>query len=309
MQRVLFVTVKPLSKDLSGSPTALPLIFEIRSAFGWAFVGQAGDADAVNYMHKFLGRLMWRSTKLLVKDELNLPPQEERLSWLRFSPVEAHFYRQQHEKCAVKAREMIAKYGRQRKQHGNPNAGRPPVSRPANAVPSAIHGDQTNSVVAVGQDGVGPTPRLELPEETNGTQTAEEGSVEQTSNGLTMPDENMQRNSDADSPLSVSESSVLSTSLLRLRQACCHPQVGSAGIRSLQQRTPMTMDQILQVSVVVVSIVHRSLALKFKLITPWLPSAMPATSSGDVYACFSACSLLPSLYTSGNLASWSGHAE
>eukprot|EP00899_Mesostigma_viride_P007989 jgi/Mesvir1/17191/Mv07612-RA.1 len=38
--------------------------------------------------------------------------------------------------------------------------------------------------------------------------------------------------------------------LVRLRQACCHPQVGSAGIRSLhRQRAPMTMDEILDVLV------------------------------------------------------------
>ncbi|KAK9841676.1 hypothetical protein WJX74_009916 [Apatococcus lobatus] len=36
--------------------------------------------------------------------------------------------------------------------------------------------------------------------------------------------------------------------LLRLRQACCHPQVGVGGIKTLgQARTPMTMDEILQV--------------------------------------------------------------
>lgn len=35
-------------------------------------------------------------------------------------------------------------------------------------------------------------------------------------------------------------------SLLKLRQACCHPQVGSSGLRSLQQ-TPMTMEDILGV--------------------------------------------------------------
>ncbi|XWS74480.1 hypothetical protein CRYUN_Cryun01aG0001600 [Craigia yunnanensis] len=42
------------------------------------------------------------------------------------------------------------------------------------------------------------------------------------------------------------EAAKLLNSLLKLRQACCHPQVGSFGLRSLQQ-APMTMEEILNV--------------------------------------------------------------
>lgn len=42
------------------------------------------------------------------------------------------------------------------------------------------------------------------------------------------------------------EASKLFNSLLKLRQACCHPQVGSSGLRSLQ-KSPMTMEEILSV--------------------------------------------------------------
>ena len=42
------------------------------------------------------------------------------------------------------------------------------------------------------------------------------------------------------------EAAKLLNSLLKLRQACCHPQVGSSGLRSLQQ-SPLTMDEILMV--------------------------------------------------------------
>jgi SNF2 family DNA or RNA helicase len=42
------------------------------------------------------------------------------------------------------------------------------------------------------------------------------------------------------------EAAKLLNSLLKLRQACCHPQVGSSGLRSLQQ-SPMTMEEILMV--------------------------------------------------------------
>ncbi|CAA0813112.1 Unknown protein [Striga hermonthica] len=38
----------------------------------------------------------------------------------------------------------------------------------------------------------------------------------------------------------------LFNSLLKLRQACCHPQVGSSGLRTLQ-KSPMTMEEILSV--------------------------------------------------------------
>ncbi|KAJ7965163.1 E3 ubiquitin-protein ligase SHPRH [Quillaja saponaria] len=42
------------------------------------------------------------------------------------------------------------------------------------------------------------------------------------------------------------EAGKLLNTLLKLRQACCHPQVGSSGLRSLQQ-SPMTMEEILMV--------------------------------------------------------------
>uniref|UniRef100_A0A803NY48 E3 ubiquitin-protein ligase SHPRH n=1 Tax=Cannabis sativa TaxID=3483 RepID=A0A803NY48_CANSA len=42
------------------------------------------------------------------------------------------------------------------------------------------------------------------------------------------------------------EAGKLLNTLLKLRQACCHPQVGSSGLRSLHQ-SPMTMEEILMV--------------------------------------------------------------
>ncbi|KAK9861981.1 hypothetical protein WJX84_009317 [Apatococcus fuscideae] len=48
--------------------------------------------------------------------------------------------------------------------------------------------------------------------------------------------------------LTANEEKRLLLPLLRLRQACCHPQVGVGGIKTLgQARAPMTMDEILQV--------------------------------------------------------------
>ncbi|KAK8918861.1 hypothetical protein KSP39_PZI021648 [Platanthera zijinensis] len=49
-----------------------------------------------------------------------------------------------------------------------------------------------------------------------------------------------------DSFLSHDEVAKLLCPLLKLRQACCHPQVGSSGLRSLQN-SPLTMEEILEV--------------------------------------------------------------
>lgn len=61
----------------------------------------------MEFTHKFFKQIMWRSSKVHVADELQLPPQEECLSWLTFSPVEEHFYQRQHETCASLALEII----------------------------------------------------------------------------------------------------------------------------------------------------------------------------------------------------------
>ncbi|KAG1676131.1 hypothetical protein FOA52_004971 [Chlamydomonas sp. UWO 241] len=52
----------------------------------------------------------------------------------------------------------------------------------------------------------------------------------------------------ADRPLTQPEQKKVLLPLLRLRQACCHPQVGAGGIRALApQAAPMTMDEVLDV--------------------------------------------------------------
>ncbi|XP_038722963.1 E3 ubiquitin-protein ligase SHPRH isoform X2 [Tripterygium wilfordii] len=122
------------------------------------------DHGTMEFTHKFFKQLMWRSSKRHVSDELQLPPQEECLTSLTFSPIEEHFYEIQHETCVDYAREVI---------------------------------------------------------------------------------ENMK---DANFKRQVPEAAKLLNSLLKLRQACCHPQVGSSGLRSLQQ-APMTMEEILMVLV------------------------------------------------------------
>lgn len=62
------------------------------------------------FTHNFFKQLMWRSSKTLVWDELELPPQEERVSWLSLSPIEQHFYQRQHETCVDYAQEVIGSF-------------------------------------------------------------------------------------------------------------------------------------------------------------------------------------------------------
>lgn len=157
---------------------------------------------------------MWRSTKVQVADELDLPPQEERLGWLRFSAIEAHFYRQQHERCAVRAREVIANYRR------NSSLSRSPPKKRRRGEPVEV---ARNSI-----------------REVSGLNSGASSITENGKSGGHLDDLE-------DSPLSHREAAKLLDHLLSLRQACIHPQVGSAGIRSLQ-RSPMTMDEILEVS-------------------------------------------------------------
>ncbi|XP_022745300.1 E3 ubiquitin-protein ligase SHPRH isoform X3 [Durio zibethinus] len=137
------------------------------------------DGGAMEFTHKFFKQIMWRSSKIHVADELYLPPQEECVSWLTFSPIEEHFYQRQHETCTSYASEVLESLKEDFLKREIPGCG--------------------------------------------------------FSSGATF-----------DPIITHTEAAKLLNSLLKLRQACCHPQVGSFGLRSLQQ-APMTMEEILNV--------------------------------------------------------------
>ncbi|KAK9167890.1 hypothetical protein Syun_000030 [Stephania yunnanensis] len=138
------------------------------------------EVGAIEFTHRFFKQIMWRSSKVHVADELELPLQEECVTWLFFSPIEAHFYQRQHETCASYACEVIESFKNE-------------------IYKKKFHGSE--------------------PKDTS-----------------------------SDIILTPTEAEKLLRSLLKLRQACCHPQVGSSGLRSMQQ-TPMTMEEILEVLV------------------------------------------------------------
>ncbi|XP_033874858.3 E3 ubiquitin-protein ligase SHPRH [Acipenser ruthenus] len=54
-------------------------------------------------LYSLIARLMWRSAKKDVLDQIQIPPQTEEVHWLHFSPVEGHFYHRQHEVCSQDA--------------------------------------------------------------------------------------------------------------------------------------------------------------------------------------------------------------
>ncbi|XP_063040312.1 E3 ubiquitin-protein ligase SHPRH isoform X2 [Engraulis encrasicolus] len=60
-------------------------------------------------LYSLMGRLLWRSAKKDVIDQIQIPPQTEEIHWLRFSPVENHFYQRQHEVCSQDALHKLRK--------------------------------------------------------------------------------------------------------------------------------------------------------------------------------------------------------
>ncbi|XP_074286458.1 uncharacterized protein LOC141611745 [Silene latifolia] len=136
------------------------------------------DIASVAFTHQLFRQLMWRSSKSHVADELQLPAQEEHVSWLSFSKVEEHFYQRQHESCVDVAHEVVRRF--------------------------------KNDIL----------------------NTKDPGSKFSDS----MPDPFITH----------LEAEKLLNSLLKLRQACCHPQVGGSGLRSLQH-SPLTMEEVLSV--------------------------------------------------------------
>ncbi|KAM6185290.1 E3 ubiquitin-protein ligase SHPRH [Rhynchocyon petersi] len=54
-------------------------------------------------LYSFIAKILWRSAKKDVLDQIQIPPQTEEVHWLHFSPVERHFYHRQHEVCCQDA--------------------------------------------------------------------------------------------------------------------------------------------------------------------------------------------------------------
>ncbi|XP_041325833.1 E3 ubiquitin-protein ligase SHPRH isoform X2 [Pyrgilauda ruficollis] len=60
-------------------------------------------------LYSLIAKIMWRSAKKDVLDQIQIPPQTENIHWLHFSPVERHFYHRQHEVCCQDALAKLRK--------------------------------------------------------------------------------------------------------------------------------------------------------------------------------------------------------
>ncbi|NXM22242.1 SHPRH ligase, partial [Ploceus nigricollis] len=60
-------------------------------------------------LYSLIAKIMWRSAKKDVLDQIQIPPQTENIHWLQFSPVERHFYHRQHEVCCQDALAKLRK--------------------------------------------------------------------------------------------------------------------------------------------------------------------------------------------------------
>ncbi|XP_016854276.2 E3 ubiquitin-protein ligase SHPRH isoform X2 [Anolis carolinensis] len=60
-------------------------------------------------LYSFIAKIMWRSAKKDVIDQIQIPAQTEDIHWLHFSPVERHFYHRQHEVCCQDALAKLRK--------------------------------------------------------------------------------------------------------------------------------------------------------------------------------------------------------
>lgn len=71
---------------------------------------QNGDAGAMEFTQNIFKHIMWRSSKVHISEELQIPPQEERVSWISLSPIEENFYQRQYDTCVGFAREIISSF-------------------------------------------------------------------------------------------------------------------------------------------------------------------------------------------------------
>ncbi|XP_046392650.1 E3 ubiquitin-protein ligase SHPRH isoform X2 [Ischnura elegans] len=60
--------------------------------------------------YEAISKVMWRSCKKDVIDQIRIPPQWEKVYWLKFCPTEEHFYRKQHLQCSRSALSALAPF-------------------------------------------------------------------------------------------------------------------------------------------------------------------------------------------------------
>jgi E3 ubiquitin-protein ligase SHPRH len=187
---------------------------------------------------RLLRRVMWRNGREDVKDELLLPPQGQTITWLRPSGIEAHWYRQQKKVCERAARDAL------RRIRGTPKTAtaetdamdEEDAERARRASAPAWAAAAGAGRILGGGDGAFEDV-ADLIE--NGGEEEEEKEEEDDDDDDDAPLDAAPppvvdlTGADDDRYLTTEESRRVLAPLLRLRQACNHPQAGTHGVRGV----------------------------------------------------------------------------
>ena len=202
----------------------------------------AGDPDARRALRAVLRRVMWRNARRDVEDELRLPPQGQTVTWLRPSGIEAHWYAQQRRVCEGAAREALRRVRDPRKRtkkEDDSGEDATIATAAAAAAAAARRARATMGWTAAGSgrrlDGGGEDAFENLVDdgESGHEEDAEDATAEDAVASAVRVDLTRDSDDDEDRYLTVDESRRVLAPLLRLRQACNHPQAGTHGVRGL----------------------------------------------------------------------------
>ena len=258
------VTGTPVSRgleDLQGLFAFLGGPSPLTDAGWWRRMIQAprdaGDPDARRALRAILRRVMWRNARRDVADELRLPPQGQTVTWLRPSGIEAHWYAQQRRVCEGAAREALRRVRDPRKRtkkeirgggkreeeedDDDDDGDADEVATIATAAAAAAAAAARRARAAMGLTAAGPGRRLDGDGEDafadliddGESEHEEDATAEDAVDSAVRVDLTMDSDDEEDRYLTVDESRRVLAPLLRLRQACNHPQAGTHGVRGL----------------------------------------------------------------------------
>ena len=179
--------------------------------------------SARQFLHSHLKRLMWRNSRADVADELRLPPQGQTVTWLRPSGIEAHWYSQQRKVCEGMVRDALRRikdpsaFRKEREEERREARARREGAAAWNGRGRRLGGGELDGLADLIDDG----------EDEASEEETEEAAVDLTKND----------DDEGDRYLTAEESRKVLHPLLRLRQACNHPQAGTHGVRGLAKGT------------------------------------------------------------------------
>ena len=252
------VTGTPVSRgleDLQGLFAFLGAPSPFTDAHWWRRVVEVpfekGHAETAERFLDVLRRVMWRNARADVADELRLPPQSQTVTAMRPSGIEAHWYRKQREVCERAAREALRRVVDPARARAETAAARVrnrdgPVASTAGAYDAEAFAPGSGRRLGArsdrrrddgtADDVAAPTDEDEDEDEDDAMfrDVAPAGETDETSAvDLTVNTHCGDAAESLDRRLTADESRRVLLPLLRLRQACNHPQAGAHGVRGL----------------------------------------------------------------------------